>query len=437
MPIPSWRLAVVAVIAGVVLLVLPGDAWLRFVAAVALVAVVFTIDAIAAVSPRALQVDRAHPSSIPLGATGEVTWTVRNESARAVRASVADELAPSLQPASRRFEALLPPNGHANASTLLHPQRRGLFVPTDVVVRTEGPLRLAARQSTHESPTQLRVVPTFRSREQATILLGQARVLEMGLRTARGRGGGTEFDQLREYSPDDEFRRIDWAATARTGRATVRAYRAERNQTVIMLLDNGRVMAGRVDDVPRVEHAMDAAMALTTVATGLGDRVGLVAFDRRVRAVVPPSARRTQLAAVTEAMFRLEPELVESDYRGAFVETVARFRRRTLLVVLTELSEAAVDEGLLPAMPVVARHHLVLVAGVQDPDVVALATRPVDRDDPDGPYRRAAAVEALEQRRRAAARLGANGASVVDCPPREMASQLTHAYLKAKATGRL
>ena len=107
-----------------------------------------------------------------------------------------------------------------------------------------------------------------------------ARLQEAGLRSARGRGGGTEFDQLREYRPDDEFRRIDWTATARTGRPIVRTYRAERNQIVIMLLDNGRVMAGRVDGVPRVEHAMDAAMMLTSVATRLGDRAGLVAFDR-------------------------------------------------------------------------------------------------------------------------------------------------------------
>ena len=121
-------------------------------------------------------------------------------------------------------------------------------------------------------------------RDEAELRINKARILEVGLRSAQGLGGGTEFDQLREYSVDDEFRRIDWAATARAGKAIVRTYRAERNQTVISLLDNGRVMAGRVDDVPRVEHAMDAVMMLTAVATRLGDRAGLVVFDREVRA---------------------------------------------------------------------------------------------------------------------------------------------------------
>ena len=142
----------------------------------------------------------------------------------------------------------------------------------------------------------LRVYPPFRSRDEAELRINRARILEVGLRSAQGRGGGTEFDQLREYSVDDEFRRIDWSATARAGKAIVRTYRAERNQTVISLLDNGRVMAGRVDDVPRVEHAMDAVMMLTAVATRLGDRAGLVVFDRDVRAVVPPATAATSSA---------------------------------------------------------------------------------------------------------------------------------------------
>jgi uncharacterized protein (DUF58 family) len=113
---------------------------------------------------------------------------------------------------------------------------------------------------------------------------------------------------------------------------------------VLLLLDSGRTMAGRVGDVPRLDHAMDAVMMLTSLATRLGDRAGLVAFDREVRAVVGPGHARDQLSRVTEAMYQLQPLLVESDYRGAFAETLARFRRRAMLVVLTELAEQAVSE---------------------------------------------------------------------------------------------
>ncbi|MEZ5238868.1 MAG: DUF58 domain-containing protein [Microthrixaceae bacterium] len=124
---------------------------------------------------------------------------------------------------------------------------------------------------------------------------------------------------------DDEFRRIDWTATARVGKPIVRTYRAERNQRVLVLLDNGRVMAGRVAGVPRVEHAMDAAMMLTAVATRLRDRCGLVALDTEVRSVVPLARHTDQLACDRGDVPR--SVLSESDYSGAFTDVAARFRR--------------------------------------------------------------------------------------------------------------
>jgi uncharacterized protein (DUF58 family) len=323
----------------------------------------------------------------------------------------------------------------AAARAEIRPARRGLFRIERVALRVAGPLGIGARQTTVIVPGELRVYPSFRSRDEAELRINRARILEVGLRSAQGRGGGTDFDQMREYTVDDEFRRIDWAATARAGKAMVRSYRAERNQTVITLLDNGRIMAGRVADVPRVEHAMDAVMTLTTVATRLGDRCGFVAFDNVVRRVVVPSRSRDQLARVTEAMYQLEPALVESDYRGAFTETLARFRRRALLVILTDLVEQAVGEWLLPAMPMIARSHVVIVAAVRDPDVAEWAV--AAPDDPSEGYRKASAVAAIAERARAAARLRGLGATVIDAAPGALAPALADAYLSVKARGLL
>lgn len=433
MPVPTRRLAVVAASAAVVLVAVGSP--LLFLAVNAVLAVLAGLDASAAPADDDVVVERDLPGVVSLGQRVALTWRVRNRSRRAARLAVADELAPSLGAGERRFRLRLRPGEEAEVHTTLAPTRRGRFAPTAVVVRVEGPLGLAARQRTRAVPGRVRVFPPFRSRDEAELRIDRARILEVGLRSAQGRGGGTEFEQLREYSVDDEFRRIDWAATARTGRAIVRTYRAERNQVVITLLDNGRVMAGRVDDVPRVEHAMDAVMMLTAVATRLGDRAGLVAFDRTIRAVVPPGHRRDQLGRVLEAMYDLEPVLAESDYRGAFTETLARFRRRALLVICTDLVEQAVGETLLPALPLIARSHLVVVTAVQDPEVLRWArSSPTDAG---GAYRKAAAVGALEERRRTTARLRGLGATVVDGPPGEVAPRLADAYLKVKATGRL
>jgi uncharacterized protein (DUF58 family) len=432
-PVPTRRLAVVALAASLVIVALD-SAWGFLAVNLALVATAL-VDWALATRPDQVSITRTVPDVVVLGATGTVTWELTNPTDRRLRVAFADELAPSLQAGSRRGRVRLGAQGTVTLETEVHPRRRGRFEVTTLTVRVAGPLGLAARQGSRQVPSVVRVFPPFRSRDEAELRINRARILEVGLRSAQGRGGGTEFDQLREYSVDDEFRRMDWSATARTGKAIVRTYRAERNQTVISLLDNGRIMAGRVDDVPRVEHAMDAVMMLTAVSTRLGDRAGLVLFDREVRAVVAPSHGRDQLGRVTEAMYAAEPVLAESDYLGAFAATLARFRRRAMLVLFTDLVEQAVGETLLPALPLIARNHLVVVAAVQDPAVVRWAlTTPVDAA---GAYRKAAAVSALDERRRTTARLQGLGATVVDAPPGRLAPLLADAYLKVKAVGRL
>ena len=445
LPVLTWRLVVAAAVGSLVVLLLPVRPPLGLWVVNGALLVAAVADWLLGVRPGDLEVERELPGIIPLGSEAQVTWRITHRpgrhrdplplSRRGLRVRVADELAPSLAATTRRVRVVVPFGGRVVAATRIRPGRRGRFTPAEVVVRVEGPLGLVARQGRRRVPGVLRVYPPFDSRDEAELRVNKARILEVGLRSAQGRGGGTEFDSLREYGVDDEFRRIDWAATARSGKAIVRTYRAERNQTVLLLLDSGRTMAGRVAEVPRLDHAIDAVMMLTSLATRLGDRAGLVAFDREVRAVVGPGHARDQLSRVTEAMYQLQPLLVESDYRGAFAETLARFRRRAMLVVLTELAEQAVSETLLPALPLIARDHLVVVASVADPEVRGWASAtPVE---PGAAYRKAAAVAALADRRRTVARLRGLGAVVVDAPPGRLAPDLADAYLRVKATGRL
>ena len=432
MPVVTGRLAVVLGAVSAAVAALAGWALL---AGDGVVLALAALDVVLATAPGAIGVERELPSAMTLGAEGEVVWRVRNPTDRRLRVALADQLAPSLHAGTRRIRLDVPPRARLTARTAIVPDRRGRFTPDELVVRTTGPLGLAGRQHRRSLPGHLRVLPAFRSRKEAELRLDRARILEIGLRSAQGRGGGTEFENLREYTVDDEFRRIDWAATARASRTIVRTYRAERNQTVLVLLDTGRVMAGRVAGVPRLEHAMDAALMMTALATRLGDRAGLIAFDRQIRAVVPPGHTSAQLGRVTEAMYDLQPQLVESDYRGAFAETLSRWRRRALLVVLTELTEEAVPETLLPALPLLAGRHLVVVASVSDPDVVRWAGAvPTEAETA---YRKAAAVASLDRRARTAALLRGVGATIVDAPPGALAGRLADAYLEVKATGRL
>jgi uncharacterized protein (DUF58 family) len=429
-PVPTWRLAAALALVAVLVAFVPG-AW----GAAVVVTAVAVVDAALAPAPWSVPLARDVPAVVPLGEAAELSWVVSNPGHRDLHLALADEPAPSLGLVHRRATVDLPAGDGARVTTTLRPRRRGRFDLPAVTVRTTGPLRLATRQHRRAMPATLEVHPAFRSRREAELRITRGRILDVGLRSARALGRGTEFEALRDYTPDDEVRRVDWAATARVGRPIVRTYRAERNQTVLVLLDTGRLMAGMVGDVPRLDHAMDAAMALTTVATRLGDRAGLMAFSTGVRAAVPPRGDRGQLARVTRAMFDLEADLTESAYEDVFGVAVAQQRRRSLLVLLTELSSEALAETLVPALPLLLSRHVVLVGSVQDPEVEAWRTVPPA--EAEQAYRAAGAVTVRRARDRTADLLSRMGARVVDAPPGELAARLADAYLEVKATGRL
>jgi uncharacterized protein (DUF58 family) len=450
MPIPTKRLAAVAAVLALVAFGLPAKSWTLFWGIVGLTVALLVVDALLGASPKSIEVERILPGGVTIGDTATVTWMVRNRTARPLRVTIADQLWPSFNPTRRRVSLRLKGHARSTVTARVSPTRRGRFPVEELAVRVESPLGFAARQSTRMIPDVLRVFPPFRSKDEAELRIRRAQLISVGLRSARGRGGGTEFEQLRDYTPDDNFRRVDWAATARTGKPIVRTYRAERNQTIVILLDNGRLMAGTVGGVPRVEYAMDAAMALTAVATQAGDRVGLIAFDRQVRATVPPGVGSSQLSRITEAMYRLEPVFDESDYAGVFAHAAARFRRRVMFVLLTDLVEATIAESVAPALPVLGRQHLIVVASISDPEVRAWAAGDLAATGPElvsapvgealdaaAVFRQAAAIGSLEQRRRTVAKLSSTAAVVIDSDPARLAPELVDTYLRFKATGRL
>lgn len=435
-PLPTVWFAALVAISGLVLFAWPGRSWVALGVVELALLLALVVDATLCVAPKRIDVQREFDESVTMGESVVLTWLVANRAERVARVTVTDALWPSLRADRRSVSATLLPGARLRAKAVLRPTRRGRFPLRDVTVRVEGPLRLVNRQATRELDGSVRVMPGYPSREDVQRRIRVPRVLEVGLRSIRTNGGGTEFDQLRDFRPDDEFRRIDWPSTVRLQRPIVKQYRAERNQNVVLLLDNGRVMAGTVGGVPRVEHAMDAVLGVVQAATKLGDRVGMLAFDRQVRSVVVPTNGKSQLGRAAEAMYMLEPDYGESAYLAAFNYATARFRRRSLFIVLTDLVESAVEQALLPALPIITRRHLVVVAAVRDPAVLDWAAGGDHRWASEA-YRQAAAVNLLHQRARAAARLRAAGAIVVDAAPGKLAAELVDKYLEVKASGRL
>jgi uncharacterized protein (DUF58 family) len=441
----TGRTGLVALIGILPIALCPWPAMVFEVLAAAL-ATAIAVDIALAASTRRLRYIRSPDSSARLGQPVDVNVEIHNDGPRRFRGQIRDAWPPSAR-AEPRIHALKIPAGQLqHVQTHLRPVRRGDQRAAVVTARSIGPLGLAGRQGSQPAPGQVRVLPPFLSRKHLPSRLARLREID-GLLPTLIRGQGTEFDSLREYVVGDDVRSIDWRATARRADVMVRTWRPERDRRVVIVLDTGRMAAGRVGvdptssgpgadpaGWPRLDWSMDAALLLAALASRAGDHVDFLAHDRVSRAAVFGASRTELLAQLVDAMAPLQPTLVESDWRAMVAAIARRTRRRSLVVLLTDLNATALDEGLLPVLPRLSSKHHLMVAAVSDPRVDQMAT---GRSDAAAVYDAAAAERSRNDRRAIATRLRQGGVDVVDAPPTELAPALADRYLAMKATGRL
>jgi uncharacterized protein (DUF58 family) len=421
----------VALGALVVAVVVPSAAGVAIVTGVVLALVL--VDTALAGAVRPLAMNQTGDKSVRLGAAAAVDLHISNRGSRPVRGVLRNAWSPSAGVLDDRVPISIGPGERARLQFTLRPTRRGDRTADRVTVRSIGPLGLAGRQGSHAARWTIRVLPPFHSRRHLPSRLARLRELD-GRSALRIRGAGTEFDSLREYVVGDDTRSIDWRATARGGEVVVRTWRPERDRHVLIVLDTGRTSAGRVGDAPKLDAAFDAALLLAALATRAGDRVDLLAYDRRVRVVVNRASKSEVLPQFVNALANLEPELLETDHRRLVSEVLRRAGRHSFVVLLTGLEASAVEESLLPVLATLTHRHTVLVASVADPRVAEMAAA---RGDTTAVYGAAAAARDLLGQSRVSQLLERHRAHVVDAPPLELPPAVADAYLALKAAGRL
>ena len=309
--------------------------------------------------------------------------------------------------------------------------RRGQHVLPAPAVRIDGPLGLGCWFHRTGEAQEIRVYPDLPTAFRLAAAVRRNRFREAGEKVRGALGLGTEFESIREYLPDDDFRQINWRATHRLGRPMSNQYRIEQDRDIFCVVDIGRLMAAPLGDQTRLDATIDAAAAVAAVADVLGDRCGTLAFDARVVRTLEP--RRKGARAVIQALYDLEPTSADSDYELAF-QTI-RDRKRAFVLVLTDLLEESAARPLVEAVPILVRRHAMAVASVADTDLDAFVHR--DPQTPDDVYRTAVTLDVLAARRRVTAELARAGAEIVEAPPSRLAAACVAAYLRAKRRARL
>ncbi|WP_405159695.1 DUF58 domain-containing protein [Nocardia sp. NBC_01499] len=380
---------------------------------------------------RDLTLSRAPLTTVRLGRSTEVELVAVNNGTRPMRGVVWDDWPDTARAENRTHPLDLAPATLVRFRTTLAPTYRGDRVAGQVTVRLIGPLGLAGRQTRRHVPARVRALPPFRSEKLLRSKVKRLQQLE-GRNVANLRGQGTEFDSFREYVAGDDVRGIDWRATARATDVLVRTWRPERHRHMLMLLDTGRISAGRVGDGTRLDASIEAALLLGGLAAAAGDSVDLLAYDRSPRAEVRGISGKGLQLKLMHAMAGITPALVDTDSAGLVRAAIQRTRRRSLVVWFTSLDGAAVEENLLPVLPTLAQRHRVLLVSVTDPDVAAAATR---RDTRADLYPAAAAESILAERALVQESLRRKGIEVVAASPDRLAEALADEYLELKQSG--
>lgn len=400
-----------------------------------------TLDVSVAASPRRLLVERSLPLRVRLGETVESALYLTNPGPRPLRAVVRDAWQPSAGAGTNRQVVDVPSGERRGLTNSLTPFRRGERTTESITVRSFGPLGLVARQATLAAPGRIRVLPPFNSRKHLPSRLARLRELD-GMTSVMIRGQGTEFDSIRDYVRGDDVRSIDWRATARRGdpahgdnvRLMVRTWRPERDRRIVIVIDTGRTQAARIDNEPRIDTSFEAALLLAALATRAGDRIDLIAYDRRVRGRVSGVTGPSLLNRMVETMAGIDPELIETDWTAIPGEIRQLTNQPALVVLLTSAATPGASAGLFSVIPQLAQRHTVLVASVTDPELTAAVS---DRSDRERVYRAAAAERSMLDSARVAAAIRQLGGSIVTAAPADLPPALADRYLALKAAGKL
>ncbi len=405
--------------------------------------VILLLDRNAAGKPDQFNVRREHDGKLSLGAENLITIHVESRAQRPVHLTVRDE-APLLFVGSDVENTTLAQTIYPRTPTELtyyvRPVRRGDFEFGNITIRYSSPAGLYTRQATLPTANTVKVYPNLYEIRKYDLLVRRDQLAEMGLRNVRVRGEGSAFESLREYSQGDPYKIINWKATARRGKPISTDFEPERSQRVMVLLDAGRMMRSpvRVDDpdgvswnMAKIDFVLNSVLLFSYVATLKGDQVGMLVFADHVRQYIAPSAGRGQFQKLLEAMYALQSEPVEADYGQAMAFLRTQSKKRSLVVLFTDLSGLRASEALTRHVPRLMPRHLPVVVTIRDPALDEEANQGLDTSN--AVYRRAVAEQLIDERRLLLDTLQRQGVLTLDVAAEHLTMSVVNQYLRLKA----
>ncbi len=383
-------------------------------------------------SPSRRDVDLAFdgPSEVFTGETGQFSALLNTRTGRLPRSLEARlDLAEGLS-GQDRF-AFRPGNAHQFTGALgITGKRRGSYTINDIWLKWSSRLGLIELTPRYRVAAELKVVPNIRPIASGQIDVNVSSEL-YGIKENPMRGEGSEFHQLREFTTGMDTRAIDWKRSARKRDLVAKEMRAERNHQIILALDNGYLMREEIAGLPKIDHAVNAALA-TAWAAGLGgDLVGLFSFDAKPRIYLPPMPGRAAFPRIRSTTAEMAYKTVESNHTLAMAHLNAQLKRRSLVVVFSDFVDTTTAELLMENIAVLNRHHVLIFVAMKDPGMETMASG--ENHSMEDVSKAVAAGQLLRERQIVLDNLARLGVIVIDTEPQKLTPKLVSTYLTVKA----
>ena len=386
--------------------------------------------------PEDFKIKREFARRFAIGDENIVNLRVENNSDKSFHLQLKDEFPPELVLSEEREADFF-----AEAQTVsdfyygITPPRRGKYKFGKTAIRFYSKLGLVWCQADLCEAESIKVYPNMRrAREMELKALGATNFMAVQRKSVR-RGEGREFESMRDYVRGDELRHISWTTTAKRSKLTTRQYQIERDQTIIVALDAGRLMTGRIGDETKFDTGIHASLALMSAAAKGGDNCGLMVFGRKIKKYLPPKKGLAHIEGVLEALHELEPELIEPSYKRAFQYISAHSKKRSFIVILTDLVDKESSKELINSLRLLRPRHLPLVVTIGDRDLNATVSEvPNNIEDV---FTQSAAEEIISQREAALRQVEMLGGLALDVTTQTLAPNLLETYLRVKERGLL
>jgi uncharacterized protein (DUF58 family) len=325
---------------------------------------------------RGVRATREAPEKFSNGDDNEIRIHLENYYAFPIRAGVVDELPAQFQKRDTQFEVAIASGERTIISYSVRPTERGEYGFGAVNIYVAGPIGLARRRFSFAQDQVVPVYPSYLQMRRYELLAVSNRLTEAGIKKIRRVGQTMEFDQIREYVRGDDYRTINWSATARRSSFMVNQYQDEKSQQVYSVIDKGRVMKMPFEGMSLLDYAINTSLVISNIALLKQDKAGLITFSDRMGTILPAERRRSQMQKILEVLYNQKTNFLESNYELLYANIRQRITNRSLLLLYTNFETLSSLQRDLPYFRKIARDHLLVVVFFENTELRSLLDSP-------------------------------------------------------------